>query len=143
MDVGMMLQGLSPRVQDGGDAELGAEMPWIGGDGDERLGCRAHQDGIDPSLVLESDLGRRRRQGEDDVEVGHGQKLGLPCGEPLRPRQPLALRAVAVAARNGRRPLRALWALSVMGSWRRSDRALASSAANPSLHYEERLRSSI
>jgi hypothetical protein len=32
MDMGMMLQGLSPGVQDGGDADLGAEMPWIGGD---------------------------------------------------------------------------------------------------------------
>jgi len=99
MNMGMMLQGLTPGVQDGGDAELGAEMLWIGGDGGERLGCRSHQDGIDGRLILESDLGRRRRQGEDDVEIGHGQKLGLPGGEPLRPGQPLALRAVAIAAR--------------------------------------------
>ena len=33
------------------------------------------------------------------MEVGHGQELGLSGGEPLRPRQPLALRAVAIAAR--------------------------------------------
>ena len=32
MDMGVMLQGLAPGVQDGGDAKLGAEMPWIGGD---------------------------------------------------------------------------------------------------------------
>ena len=33
------------------------------------------------------------------MEVGYGQKLGLPGSEPLRPRQPLALRAMAIAAR--------------------------------------------
>ncbi len=86
MDMGMMLQGLAPGVQDGGDAKLGSEMPWIGGDSRERLGGRAHQDGIDDSLVLEGDRGRGRRQREDDVEVGYGQKLGLPGSEPLRPR---------------------------------------------------------
>jgi hypothetical protein len=98
MDMGMMLEGRAPGVQDGGDADLGAEMPRIGGDGRERLGRRSHQDSIDDSLVLEGDRGRFRRQGEDDVEVGRGQELGLPGGEPLRPRRPLALRAVAIAA---------------------------------------------
>ncbi len=72
MNVGMVLQGLAPGVENRGNAELGAEMLWIGGDGGERLGCRAHQDGIDDGLVLEGDLGGCRRQGEDDMEVGHG-----------------------------------------------------------------------
>jgi hypothetical protein len=41
MDVGMMLQGLAPSVENHGHAQLGAEMPGIGRDGGERLGCRA------------------------------------------------------------------------------------------------------
>jgi hypothetical protein len=99
MDVGMMLQGLPPRVQDGGDAELGAEAPWIGGDGDERLGGRAHQNGIDPSLVLESDLGRRRRQGEDDVPPPRSRATTQIC-------DCCASQASAVAgSRSGRRAI--------------------------------------
>jgi hypothetical protein len=50
MDMGMMLEGLAPGVQDGGDAGLGAKMLRIGGDGRERLGRRAHQDSIDKAL---------------------------------------------------------------------------------------------
>ncbi len=93
-----MLQGLAPGVEHGDDADLGAEMLGIGGDGAQRLGRGAEQDGVDDGLVLEGDLGDRRRQGEDDVEVRHRQQLGLPGREPFGAGQPLALRAVAVAA---------------------------------------------
>ena len=98
MDVRMMLQGLAPGVEHRGHADLGAEMLGIGGDGGERLGRGAEQDRIDGGLVLEGDRADRRRQGEDDVEVRHRQQLGLPGREPLQPRQPLTLRAMAVAA---------------------------------------------
>ena len=67
----VVLQGLAPGVENHGDAELGAEMLGIGGDGGERLGRRAEQDRVDNSLVLEGDLGHRRRQCEYDVEVGY------------------------------------------------------------------------
>ena len=70
----------------------------IGGDRDERLGGGAEQDGVDGGLVVEGDLGDRRRQGEDDVEIGNRQQFRRPIGEPLCARQPLALRAVPVAA---------------------------------------------
>jgi hypothetical protein len=71
----------------------------FGGEGHERLGRRAHQETVDRLLVLESDLSRRRRQGEDDVEVGNRQQLSLTSGEPLRARRPLTLPAMAVSAR--------------------------------------------
>ena len=98
MDVRMMVQVLAPGVEHGDDADLGAEMLGIGGDGAQRLGGGAEQDGVDRRLVLEGDLGHRRRQGEDDVEVRHRQQLGLRCGQPFGARQPLALRAMPVAA---------------------------------------------
>ena len=94
----MVLQRLSPGVQHGDRADLGAEVARVGGDAAQRLGRGAEQDGVDHRLVVERDLGDRRRQGEDDVEVGHRQQLGLARLQPLGARQALALRAVPVAA---------------------------------------------
>ena len=141
VDVRMVGQRRAPGVQHGGEADARAQMLRVGGDGGQRLRGGPEQEVVDGGLVLERDGADRRRQGEDDVVVGNRQQLGLAVFEPLPRRGRLALRAVAVAAGNGRRPLPALWALPVMGSWRRLDRALASSAANPALHYEGRLRS--
>ena len=93
-----MMQVLSPGVQDGDQPDLGAEMPGIGSDDAQRLGGGGEQDAIDDGLIVESDLGDRRRHREDDVEVRHRQQLGLSVGQPLSTRQPLALRAVPVAA---------------------------------------------
>ena len=86
-------------MEDGDDADLGAEMLGIGGDRAQRLGGGAEQDAVDDGLVLEGDLGDRRRHGEDDVEVGHRQQIGLARrASHSRARQPLALRTVPVAA---------------------------------------------
>ncbi len=97
MDMGVMGQRLSPGVQEGDEANPGAQA--LGGERRERLGGRSHEQAVDRLLVLESDLGRRRRQGEDDVKIGNRQQLGLTSGEPLRARRPLALPAMAVSAR--------------------------------------------
>ena len=118
-------------------------MLRIGGDRGQRLGGGPEQEVVDGGLVLEGDGGDRGRQREDDVIVGNRQQLRLAVGEPLPRGRGLALRAMPVAAGNGRRPLPALWADPVMGSWRRLDRALVSAAANPAHHYEGRLRSAI
>lgn len=52
----MVVQGLSPGMQHGYRADLGAEMARIGGDVAQRLGRRAEQNGVDHALVLERDL---------------------------------------------------------------------------------------
>ena len=98
VQVWMVLQGLPPGVQHRDRADLGAEMAGVGGDGAQRLGGGPEQDGVDHALVLERDLGRRRRQGEDDMEVRHRQQFGLTRFEPFGARQALALRAMPVAA---------------------------------------------
>src|SRR6516225_11713949 len=113
------MQVLAPGVEHGEKTDLGAEMPRVCGDGTERLGGAPEQDGVDRLLVLEGDLGERGGQREHDVEIRNRQELCLPGRQPLGTRLPLALRAMAVAAGNGRCPLPALWANSVMGSWRR------------------------
>jgi len=108
-----------------------AEMPGIGRDGEHGLGRGLEQDAVDRSLVLAGDVGDLSRQREHDVEVRHRQQLFLALGQPLARRRSLTLWAMPVAAGNGRRPLPALWANPVMGSWRRVDRILAAVAANP------------
>ncbi len=143
VDVGMVRQRLSSGVEDGHDADPGAEPAWIGGERRHRLGGGFEQDRINDGLVLKGDRGDRSRQCEDDVEIGNRQQVGFSRGEPRGPGWPLTLRTVPVATGNGRRPLPVLWAKPVMGSWRQLDRAPALITANPALHYEVRLRSSI
>ena len=44
------------------------------------------------------DVGDRSRQGEDNMEIGHGQQFGLAVGQPRLGGGGLALRTVPVAA---------------------------------------------
>ena len=118
VDVRMVGQRRAPGVEHGGEADARAQMLRVGGDGGQRLGGGPEQEVVDGGLVLERDGADRSRQGEDDVVVGNRQELGLAVFEPLSRRRGLTLRAMPVAAGNGRRPLPALWANSVMGSWR-------------------------
>ena len=118
VDVRMVGQRRAPDVQHGGEADACAQMLRIGGDGGQRLGGGPEQEVVDGGLVLERDRADRRRQGEDDVVVGNRQEFGLAVFEPLPRRRGLTLRAMPVAAGNGRRPLPALWAKFVMVSQR-------------------------
>jgi hypothetical protein len=53
------------------------------------------------------------------MEVADRQQVGLAFGQPDAGSGALALRAMPVAAANGKFPLAALWAKSVMGSQQR------------------------
>ena len=94
---GWMGQGLPPSVQNGEAADPGAQPARIGGERRHGVGGGLEQDCIDDSLILEGDLGDRRGQGEDDVEIGNGQEFGLAVRHPLRPRLSLALWTVTIA----------------------------------------------
>src|SRR5712675_2475995 len=119
MDMGMVMQVLSPSVQHGEEADLGAKMLGIGRNDAQCLGCGPKQDVIDHGLVLESDLGDWCRHGEDDVEIGHRQQLGLACLKPFGARQTLALRTMPVATGvvgdAGRPAVRALLDMTAQG----------------------------
>ena len=69
----MMDERLAPGVQDGEEADLGAEVVRLGSDHAERLGGGAEEQTVDDGLVLGGDLGDHRGHGEDDVEVLGGQ----------------------------------------------------------------------
>ena len=87
-----------PQVCSTAEPDAGAEVLGVGGDGDQGLGGDFEQQVIDDRLVLIGDVGDRSRQGEDNMEIGHGQQFGLAVGEPLLGSRGLALRAVPVAA---------------------------------------------
>src|SRR6266851_2805150 len=91
MNMRMVLKGLPPGVQHTQEADLCAEMLWIGRDLTQRLRPRPEQHIVDNGLVLEGDdldlLGHR----EHDVEVGHVEQFGLTVREPLGARETLAL----------------------------------------------------
>ena len=78
----------APCVEHGGDADAGAEMPGIGGDGEQRLGRGLEQQVVDHRLVVPGDPGDRGRQGEDEVEVADLEQFGLAVGQPFAPPRP-------------------------------------------------------
>ena len=97
--VGMVQQRLSPGVQDGEEAEAGAEMARIRRHLEERLGGRPEQQAIEHARILERERRERMRQGENHVRIGDGQKRGPLPLEPVCRGRSLAFRAVAVPAR--------------------------------------------
>jgi hypothetical protein len=73
----------APGVQHGGEPQAGAEVARIGGDGECGLGGGLHEQAVEQALVLIGEVAQLSRQRVDDVEVGHGQQLGLALREPL------------------------------------------------------------
>jgi hypothetical protein len=71
MDMRVMGQGLPPGMENREAADPRAQPARIGGERRHGVGGCLEQDRVDDGLVLEGDLGDRRRHGEDDVEVGH------------------------------------------------------------------------
>jgi hypothetical protein len=61
MGVRVMGHRRAPAVQHGGEADAGAEVLGIGGDGGERLSRRLEQDVVDRGLVVVGDVGDRGR----------------------------------------------------------------------------------
>ena len=97
MQVGMVQQVLTPTVQHGEEADLGAEVFGIGGNGAQGFGGGAEENAVDHFLVLVRDGGNLFRQREDDMEVLGVEELGVAMFDPLRPRERLAFRAVAIS----------------------------------------------
>ena len=98
MHMRMVVEVLSPGMEHGDGADLGAQMPGIGSNQAQGVGGRLEQQPIDELLAVKGDLTKRGRQGEDQMKIGHRQQLGLALDQPLDGRCPLTLRAVPVAA---------------------------------------------
>lgn len=93
-----MRQRRSPCVQNAGHADPCAEPLGIGRDRGQRLGRCPKQQVIDGLLVPVGDLRDLGRQGENPVEIFHGQQIRGPPSHPIPRRRSLALRTVPVLA---------------------------------------------
>lgn len=75
---------LSPRVEHGDEADRGAEMARIGGDGAEGLRGGANENAVDHRCVLQRDLGDGLRHREDDMKVLGVEQVRGPVLDPRR-----------------------------------------------------------
>src|SRR5258708_19020160 len=67
----------APGVQHRRDADAGSEVLGVGRDPEHRLRRGLEQQIVDHGLVLVGDVANRRRQSEDDVDVGNREQFGL------------------------------------------------------------------
>src|SRR5712691_5211323 len=99
VDVDVLRERLAPRVEDGGDAEVAAEMTRVAAEARERGGRGLEQESVDqPGMALGEGV-EGVREGEDDVEVRNREHLAAARGEPALGGHALAFRAVTVATR--------------------------------------------
>jgi hypothetical protein len=89
---------LSPTVEHGEEADLGAEIFGIGSDGRQGLGRGSEQNAVDEIFVLVSNSGDRFGEGEDDMKIRGRENFRFPFFDPFGTRQGLALGAMSVAA---------------------------------------------
>ena len=94
----VLLEFLIPGVKDAEESDLRAEVLGIAGSFEQRRGTAAEEQVIEQALVLEDESGELVGQGEDDMEVRHGQQLRRTRGQPPGTRVALAPGAVPVAA---------------------------------------------
>src|SRR5947209_5260415 len=98
MQMWVKLEGLSPTVQHGEEADVRSQMLGVGGNRLESF-CRGpEENSIDHFLVLVGQGGDLCRNREHDVIVGAIQQLVLTILDPLRSRQALAFGAMAIPA---------------------------------------------
>ena len=88
----------SPCVEDGGDADAGAEVLRVSRDCHHRLRRRAEQQIVDDRLVLQGYVGNLGGKREDDMEVADRQQVGFTLGQPGARSGALAFGAMPIAA---------------------------------------------
>lgn|SRR3954454_12310014 len=99
MQMGMKVKILSPGVENVEEADLGAEVTGIAGDGEQGFRSSTEENVEDRFRAVKSKSGNLFRQGEDDVKILHGQKLRFAGFEPFGASQRLALGTVPVTTR--------------------------------------------
>ena len=97
----MKQQVLSPGMQNGDQADLGAEAFRVRRHLQGRRGTRAEQQVIESARVFKREHIQFMRDAEDHVKVVTRQHFLFASCEPALTRLRLALRAMPVTARNG------------------------------------------
>ncbi len=89
---------MTPTMEHGEEADLGAEVLGIGGNGLQGFGGGPEQNAIDYFFVLIGDRGNLFRQRKDDVKVLGVKKFGATIFKPFRAGERLAFWAMAIGA---------------------------------------------
>jgi len=98
MDVGMMVQGVTPGGQDTEKPDLGAHMRGITRHGLEGLGDGLQQESLDHTRLLQGEGTALGGEGQDHRTGGHLEDLPLPRREPGGLGMALARGAVPIPA---------------------------------------------
>src|SRR5262245_30979772 len=98
MQVWMMNQGLTPRVQHAEKADLRAEALGVRRYLQQRGRSAAEQQIVQDALVLQHQLGELVRHGEHDMQIVHWDEFARTRRYPAVACQDLALGAMAIAA---------------------------------------------
>lgn len=98
MDMRVMHERLSPRVQHAQKADLGAQAFGVGRDLQQRVGHTAEQQVVERSLVLQHERGELVRDGEHHVAIVQRNQFANTRRHPTIARLRLALGTVAIAA---------------------------------------------
>jgi hypothetical protein len=98
MDMGMMFQLLPPRVQHHQHPDPRSQVLGVGRHFQKSLLGAVKEHPIQELTVAQDQRAELVGQGEDDVEVGNRQKVGLTLGQPGRSLAPTTLRTASVAA---------------------------------------------
>jgi hypothetical protein len=85
-------------VEDGGDADAGAEVLRVSRDRHHHLRRCAEQQIVDDRLVLQGDVCDLGGKREDDMEVADRQQVGFTLGQPGARSGALAFGAMPIAA---------------------------------------------
>jgi len=88
--------GLLPGLHDVDATELAAQV--LAAALEQRLAGRPHEQREEGALVDQDERMERRREGQDAVEIRHGQALGLAVCDPRRLGHGLTRGTVAMAA---------------------------------------------
>src|SRR5258708_12299078 len=102
MQVGMGKQVLTPTMEQGEEADLGAEVLGIGGNGLKGFGGGPEQNAIDYFFVLIGDRGNLFRQRKDHVEILGVVKVGAALFQPFGAGQRLAFWTMPIGLRVAR-----------------------------------------
>ena len=96
MQVEMLRQRLSPRVEDRGDPDRAAEMTGIASKGQQRVGRGAEEEAVHHARISLREGIEIVGQGEDHVKVWDGQAARRAGREPALFRERLTLGTVAI-----------------------------------------------
>ena len=99
MNMGVVLQVLSPSMKHRKESDFGAQVLGIGGNGSEGLGRHPEEEMVNLAFVLQSDGREGCGQGKDHVKILDRQEFGTTVFEPLRSSQGLAFGAMPIPAR--------------------------------------------